>query len=175
MGRVWKTWFHSFVRSVKKWITNTLRTIGWDNLSEKARKAFYDATHIATSCGHGQLQPEHLLLALLNESESAAVVIVNSLCNNINDLRDQLQRYVSQIPPARTKREIQLSPAARKVTLKAFHIVREQQGSWVGTHDLLLGILNQPKTFAAQALVNSGITFEKVEQQVKEKQDQEGY
>jgi ATP-dependent Clp protease ATP-binding subunit ClpC len=133
--------------------------------TERAQKVLFLARDEARRLGHPAVGTEHLLLGLLREGEGIAAKSLQALGVNLEKVRQEVEKIVSPGKPA-SGEEIGLTPRAKKVLELAQEEGRRQGVSYVGTEHILLGLIREGEGVAAQALVNQGITLEKVRRQV---------
>ena len=66
-------------------------------LSPRSKQVFAKAENLAKETGNQQLDVEHILFAILMSSDSAAINILQSVCNvNIFELKNKLLTYIKQ-------------------------------------------------------------------------------
>ena len=63
------------------------------NFSESGSKVITAALNIAGKMGHITVGTEHILLAMLSETDSVGLKILNSMSININELRSELLAF----------------------------------------------------------------------------------
>ena len=69
-----------------------------DKLTVKAQEALAESQRIAEAKGNPELQPEHLLLALLADEEGIAVQILNRIGVNTAALKSDVEKAVDRFP-----------------------------------------------------------------------------
>ena len=77
----------------------------------KTREAFNDATTMAQSKSHPEVTPDHLLLALIGQTDGVVLPVLQRTGVALPDLRAQMEAALSQLPSAygtevRTSREL---------------------------------------------------------------------
>ncbi len=77
----------------------------------KTREAFNDATAMAQSKSHPEVTPDHLLLALIGQTDGVVLPVLQRTGVALPDLRAQLEAALSQLPSAygtevRTSRDL---------------------------------------------------------------------
>jgi len=131
----------------------------YDYFSEDAQKVVHLAREEAKRLSHDHLTPEHLLLGLIKE-EGPAYNVLESLGVNIVDLFSDLESLIGRGEHAEEK--ITLSPRTKKVFDLAYNSARELGFPYVGPEHILLGIIREGESIAAQALKKRKINFDKV-------------
>jgi len=133
----------------------------FDKLTVKSQEALSDAQSRAAERGHSQIQPAHLLRALLHQPEGITVPILQKLGVPLDRLQAAVERILEGIPKVHGGAQAQLAPATSKVLEKAFAEAEALKDEYVSTEHLLLAVA-AAKDPAGQALVDSGATRESV-------------
>ncbi len=129
--------------------------MGTPNFTEKARRLLMMARREAMDFSHDYISAEHLLLALTQITDSMAVLILTNLGIDTMELRAEVEKNLSKGPLRRTyAQDIPLSHSAKKVINEAVEETRRMNHQAVGTEHILLGILLERKSMAAQILEN---------------------
>ena len=129
------------------------------NFTDRNRRALQAAGDEAAALHHDHIGPEHILLALLRDSDSAAVAVLTTLDCNLDGIRTQVHDIVKPGTGAAP------AGALRPFTSRVKHVLeftmraaRDNGSASVGTQHLLLGLLREEKSVAAQVLVNSDVS-----------------
>lgn len=69
-----------------------------DKFTQKAQEAILEAQSRAESYNHAQIEPEHLLLALLQQADGVAPQIVQGLGRNPGQLASQVEAELHRRP-----------------------------------------------------------------------------
>src|SRR5512135_839027 len=69
-----------------------------NKLTVKTQEALQSASEIATNYGNSQIEPEHLLAALAQDSEGVFVAVLRKLGANIDGLRLQTNALLEKLP-----------------------------------------------------------------------------
>ena len=127
--------------------------------TEKAREAVLAAQHTAEEMNHAQIEPEHLLLALVEQEDGIVASLLRRMGIEPKPLADQLRTELSQQPAAYGGSQPTLSARLRKVTDGAQKEASRLKDDFVSTEHLLIGILAEGgKTIASRVLQQRGIT-----------------
>ncbi|MCG8606781.1 type VI secretion system ATPase TssH, partial [bacterium] len=70
----------------------------FDKLTLKGQEAFGRAQQAASESGHQQVEVEHLLKALLEDSDGVPVAILKKLGTNVDQVLTRLQEEIQKIP-----------------------------------------------------------------------------
>ena len=113
----------------------------------------------ATSRRHAHLTVEHLLFVLAHDLEGEKILKAAGadLRRLRSDLEHYLQTSVEQLPRGR-QREPEQTLAFRRVLQTAVIHVQSSGKGEVEAGDLLVALMQQPKSFAATLLSSQGVT-----------------
>ncbi|HEV7677292.1 MAG TPA: Clp protease N-terminal domain-containing protein, partial [Candidatus Dormibacteraeota bacterium] len=134
-----------------------------DRFTERSQEALQAAQQAAESLQHATLEPEHLLLALLEQPEG----LVPSLLRRMEVQPDTLGARLRAILDSRPKQvggggEAQISPALRQVLMSAFEEMSRLKDEYVSTEHLLLALAGQERGDAARLLKEAGVTRDRI-------------
>ncbi len=129
-----------------------------DKFTLKAREALEGAQKNADSYKHQEIKAEHLLLALLNQSEGLIIPIVKQLGCEPQLLISDLNTFLSSLPIVEgAALDLYISKELKKVLDKSIRIAEGFGDDYTGTEHLFLGILQEEKSKASAILRKSGI------------------
>ncbi len=131
-------------------------TFRFDKLTAKSQEAVAYAQSRAAELGNSELDPLHLLDALLADSEGIVVPLLKKLKVDLDRLRTMVGSEIDRLPKVSGGREPGLSPALRKTLELAAKSAETMGDEYVSTEHLLLGIL-QSDNKASNVLSLSGI------------------
>ena len=141
----------------------------WQFYTERGKRVIQLAHHEALSMGHSMVEPEHLLLGLLQESGGVACqalvelgVDPDNLASHIRDLIGQSQDILAK--PV----DLPLSQRMKKALDLAMSEARKMGVNYVDTEHLLLGILADDSSLVVQQFKTMGLTPMNVLKQVNE-------
>jgi ATP-dependent Clp protease ATP-binding subunit ClpB len=134
-----------------------------NKFTEKAQEAVVAAPQLASELSHAQVEPEHLLVTLAEQSGG----VVPSLLRKINvdpaDVAKAVREHLAKQPKAHGGSEPNLSPRLRVVLDAAQADARSMQDEFVSTEHLLLGLLGEPGRSATLDLLKArSVTRERV-------------
>jgi len=147
--------------------------------TEHAHRALELASQEADRLHHDSLRTEHILLGLIQQG-CATAEILNALGIEPSRIRQEVARLVQPGTAPTTRGQLGRSRLAKAVLQAASEEARnlamelpgpgeQLLGYSVGPEALLLGLLHEPKSVAAQALMNLGLTLEGMREKVHEK------
>ena len=135
----------------------------YDYFADSANKVLSLATEEANRLGHDHVRTEHLLLGLIKADGVAAKVLQTlgvDLVNLFSDIESLIGRGEG------SPKKMSLSPRAKKALELAYQAARELGFNYVGEEHLLLGIIREGESIAAQALHKRKVTFDKVAREI---------
>lgn len=136
--------------------------------SDRLRGVLSEAREEAARLQHEHVGTEHLLLALLQDSNpdgdgatSAAAVVLDVLAVDRGKLREVLEQTVLRGRPKGGEEQLSYTSRARAVLELAMAEARMARAGTVDTQHLLLGLVREERGIAAQVLLDFGVTLEK--------------
>ncbi|MCM8784984.1 MAG: ATP-dependent Clp protease ATP-binding subunit [Candidatus Omnitrophica bacterium] len=114
----------------------------------------------ALKYGHNKVEPEHILLAMLEEGGGVGIAVLNYLGVETDRLKYELGKVIKRGIPFYSG-ELPLSTTSKRVLE---YSIREAQAfghSYIGSEHLLLGILLESESIPAQILRRFGVTVDK--------------
>jgi len=128
----------------------------------RARRAVVEAQAAARRGRRGQIVPEHLVLGLLTEPTALAGATLIALGVDLDVLRERVEAALGA-GEAEPGEQIPFSGPAKKVLELVFREALRLGHNYVGTEHLLLGLLVDEESQAAQLL---GVTHAAAEAQI---------
>lgn len=113
----------------------------FDKLTVKAQEAVAAVQSRALSLGNPDMEPLHILEALLQDSEGVVVPLLKKLGVSADQLATMATQEVERLPKVSGGREPQLGPALRTVLEAATKVATEMKDEFVSTEHLFLGLL----------------------------------
>jgi ATP-dependent Clp protease ATP-binding subunit ClpB len=128
-------------------------------LTEKAQEAIIQAQALAKEYSHGQIEGEHLLLALLRQSDGVAPQIVQGLGLQPGAMIQQLQAELSRKPKVYGgATQVGISRELDQSLGRAEKIAGEMHDDFVSTEHLLLALAEDRAGNVARMLQAYGLT-----------------
>ena len=134
----------------------------YEKLTLKSQEALAEAQSLATSRGHSEIQPAHLLRALLAQPEGSTVPVLQKLGVSIDQLAQQVENALGSIPKVSGGSQPQLSRSAAGVLEAAFSEAEALKDEYVSHEHVLLAIVGQTGDPAAAALKAAGADRESI-------------
>ncbi len=137
--------------------------IRWDKLTVKSQQAMQQAQERAAELGNPEIQPVHLLLALVEDTEGVIPAVLEKIGVPIERLETELHVIEEKLPRvAGASTPPSIGNALNKVVEQAFREAANFKDEYVSTEHLLLGASHQKGDAAREALVTLGATHEAI-------------
>jgi ATP-dependent Clp protease ATP-binding subunit ClpB len=137
--------------------------IRWEKLTVKSQQAMQQAQARATELGNPEIQPVHLLLALVEDREGVIPSVLDKIGVPTERLETELHQIEEKLPRvAGSVEQPNLSQALNKVLEQAFREAANFKDEYVSTEHLLLGAAHLKGDAASGALEAVGATHEAI-------------
>ena len=128
----------------------------------KAQEVVQTAQHAAVDRGHQELQPEHLLFALLKQDGGIAGPLLERVGVSPQGLATQVEAALKRLPAIQGGgEELRLPAATRRVLEAADKAAKELKDDYVSTEHLLIGLIREPSA-VADILKQAGVKEDQV-------------
>ncbi|HEV3472094.1 MAG TPA: Clp protease N-terminal domain-containing protein, partial [Actinomycetota bacterium] len=114
-----------------------------NKLTIKSQEALGRAQQAATESNHQQVEPVHLLVALLAEPEGVVFPLLQKLGASPRTLMTRAEELLARVPKVYGNVEKYLSPASRALVESAFAEAETLGDAYVSTEHLFLAMLDQ--------------------------------
>ena len=134
----------------------------FDKFTVKSQEAVQGAQNLAQSKGHQEIQPEHLMRVLLDQPDGVVVPILQKLGVDPGLLRQEMDGLLAKLPQVSGGGYTQAYAGKRFQDLldRAFKVASEMQDEYVSLEHLILAVLDDKDSPAAQAFKRKGISRE---------------
>jgi ATP-dependent Clp protease ATP-binding subunit ClpB len=114
--------------------------IRWDKFTIKAQEAIQHAGELASQHGNPEMQPVHLLAALVQDREGIIAPVLTKIGADPENVEAQLLERINQLPKVSGGGAMQphLSASAQKILEQAFKEADKFKDEYVSTEHLLL-------------------------------------
>jgi ATP-dependent Clp protease ATP-binding subunit ClpB len=137
--------------------------IRWEKLTVKSQQAMEQAQARAAELGNPEVQPVHLLLALVEDREGVIPSVLGKIGVPTERLEHDLHRIEEKLPRvAGSASQPSVSQALNKVLDQAFREAANFKDEYVSTEHLLLGVAHVKNDAAHEVLVALGATHEAI-------------
>lgn len=135
-----------------------------DKFTIKAQEALQEAQGIAEKHEHQQIEPEHLLIALLQQRDGVVPQIFQKMGLSIPATLTQLEEVLQKIPKVygADSGQVYISPRLKKLLDKSFLEAEHLKDSYVSTEHLLLAMTEDREGAGARILASQGISKDEI-------------
>ncbi len=132
----------------------------FDKYTIKAQEAVVRAQELAQSRDHAEIQPAHVLAALLDEQEGVVGPLVQKIGANVGRIRTAVDALLERLPRA-TGTQLGMNRATNDVFAQAQKEADRLKDEYVSTEHLLLAIA-QVKSDARDLLASNSVTHDAI-------------
>jgi ATP-dependent Clp protease ATP-binding subunit ClpC len=136
----------------------------FERYTEQARRVIFFSRYEASQCGSPCIETEHLLLGLLREDKRLMYVLLTQ--EGVEHICSAIRSRTSQ-EKVSTSIDMPLAQECKKTLDEAAEQADRHSDPHIGTEHLLLGLLSQKTSLAAELLIGHGVTTERVLQGLK--------
>ena len=134
-----------------------------DKFTQKAQEAIFEAQEQARGYNHGQIEPEHLLLALLQQADGVVPQIVQSLGLSPQLLLEQVQAELQRKPKVYgTAMQVGVGPDVHQVLDQAQAEAEAMHDEYVSTEHLFIALANKAGNGVYRLLQRMGISKDRI-------------
>ena len=136
-----------------------------DKLTLKAQEALQEAKNIADKYNHQQIDVEHLLLALVEQSEGIVVPILQKIGVDVDQLKSRLAAHLSSLPQVYGGggiEQIYITPRLNKTLENAWQEAQAMKDEYMSTEHILLAIAEEAEPSSPQILKGMGATKDRI-------------
>jgi ATP-dependent Clp protease ATP-binding subunit ClpB len=134
-----------------------------NKLTEKAQESVLGAQKLAETLGHAQIEPEHLLISLLEQQDGVAPAVLRKMNADPADLARVMRSEIARGPQAYGGAQPGVSPRLNLVVDLAEAEAGRMKDEYVSTEHLLIAIAGETgRSPAAKLLTSRGITRDKL-------------
>src|SRR6202140_217481 len=135
----------------------------WEKLTVKSQQAMQQAQEHSAELGNPEIQPVHLLLALVEDREGVIPAVLGKIGVPTERLESTLHQIEEKLPRvAGSSAQPGISQTLNKVVDQAFKEAANFKDEYISTEHLLLGASYQKGEPAREALVALGATHEAI-------------
>jgi ATP-dependent Clp protease ATP-binding subunit ClpB len=138
--------------------------IRWDKLTVKAQEAVQRANDIAREHGNPELQPVHILAALLEDREGIVAPLLERVGLQVAAVQAQAMSAIDRLPKVSGGGATQasLSGAANQLLENAFKEASNFKDEFVSTEHILLAVTKLKRDAAQEILGKAGATYDNI-------------
>ena len=137
--------------------------IRWDKFTVKAQEAVQRASQLASEHGNPELQPTHLLAALLEDKENIVPPVLEKIGIGPQAVLSDVYSQMDKLPKVSGQAaQPGLSNEANNLLEQAFKEASNFKDEYVSTEHLLLAITHLKRDAAQQILAQRGATYDAI-------------
>jgi ATP-dependent Clp protease ATP-binding subunit ClpB len=136
--------------------------VRFDKLTVKAQEALQAAQEMGGSSGQQQIEPLHLLSALVSQGDGVVPPLLEKLGVAPARLAGEIEKQIEKLPKVSGVSQQYLSPASNQVLERAFDEAQRLKDEYVSTEHILLAIAATDRDPAGQLLVRQGATHDAI-------------
>src|SRR5437899_6881914 len=145
----------------------------FERYTEKAQRVIFFARYEASQFGSPYIETEHLLLGLLREDKGLTFRFLRSYAS-VESTRKQIEGHITIREKLSTSVDLPLSNECKRVLAYAAEEAERLSNKHVGTEHLLLGLLREDKSFAAEILHERGLRLPTIREELGRAQNEKG-
>lgn len=138
----------------------------FERYTEKARRVIFFARFEASQYGSQYIETEHLLLGLLREDKAVASRFLRTH-GSIESIRKEIESRITVHERISTSVEVPLTQECRRILNHATEEAERLGHKHVGTEHLILGVLREEKSLAAELLQRRGLRLADVREKLE--------
>src|SRR6202522_400664 len=136
--------------------------LNFDKLTVKAQQALQAAQEMGGREGQQQIEPLHLLWALLAQGDGVVPPLLEKLGVSPTQLAGEVEKQIARLPKVSGVSQQYLAPATNKILETAFDEAQRLKDEYVSTEHILLAISAAEKDPAGQILKRAGASHEAI-------------
>ncbi len=129
----------------------------FERYTEQARRVIFFARHEASEFGSSEIEPAHILLALMREDASLIQRFIPGGRGAVNSIRERIGFTSPPRGGIHSSVALPLATATKQVLFSAYEESDSLHHRHIGTEHLLLGLLREHNTTTAQVLLELGL------------------
>jgi len=144
--------------------------IDFNKLTQQTQNTVMAAQNIMMRFNNGQLLPEHVLLAMIEDEKGFAVTVFNKLNVNISLIKEQTEKILAAKPKLAypVQGQIYISMELKNLFDMAEEEAKRLKDSYIDLGHVLLSMSNNRSTDCGKILNDNGITKEALYKVLKE-------
>src|SRR5436305_8400314 len=138
----------------------------FERYTEKARRVIFFARYVASQFGAHAIEPAHLLLGLMREDKTLTARFLARAQASLEAIRKEIEGRAPLREKISTSVELPLAPETKRVLAYAHEESDRLQHRHIGTEHLLLGLLREDRSMAAEILSERGLRLNAVRDEI---------
>ena len=136
----------------------------FDKFTIKSQELIQHSQSLASQLNHQQIEPEHLLAAMLAEPKGIAGAMLRKLGVSLDEISREITAAVEKLPTVSGGGvgEAYLSTRAKAVLEAAFAEATKMKDEYVSIEHIFLAVIEEKQGTAARILARSGVTRDSI-------------
>jgi ATP-dependent Clp protease ATP-binding subunit ClpC len=135
--------------------------------TDRVKKVMQIAREESVRLGNDYVGTEHLLLGLIKEGDGVAVAVMRGMGIDLEDLSDNIEKTITSVGGMMMVGQmLPFTPRAKKVLEIAANEARSMSHKYIGTEHLLLALMKDTESAAANALAAAGLEYDRVKEEI---------
>ncbi|MFN8450974.1 MAG: AAA family ATPase [Anaerolineae bacterium] len=144
----------------------------FERFTERAQDAAARAYEILQRYGHNQVDTEHILLALLEQTDGVIPQILERMTVDVDAMRSRLDEVLRASPKAAIyghgTNQVFITPRVKRIIDLANEEANRLRDEYISTEHIFLAILNERNTAVAKIMADNNITRDRVYDAIKD-------
>jgi ATP-dependent Clp protease ATP-binding subunit ClpC len=140
----------------------------FENYTDRAKKALSKSKEVARRAGFGEVEAEHLFVALLELGSGIAIDILHELGIDHEDLLEELKDRMESNVGTAGKMQPDFSPRLKRILSIAEKSARELGHNYVGTEHLLIALADEGEGPVTEIFDDHGVSGQEVKKLLME-------
>ena len=136
----------------------------FERYTEKARRVIFFSRYEASQFGASQIEPEYILLGIMREDKKLAARFFKQTNANVELIRKEIQGRTVVRDRISSEIDLPLSDGAKRALSFAAEESELLGNRHIGTEHLLLGLMREENSIAAEVLYARGLRLSDVRQ-----------
>lgn len=139
----------------------------FERYTEKARRIIFFARYEALQYGSVVISPEHILLGLLREDKTMSAKFFPFRHGlTVDSIRREVESRIVLREKMPQSAELHLAPETKRILAFAREESERLRSRTIGTEHLLLGLLREERSIAAEILYQQGVRLQSVREEI---------
>ncbi len=144
----------------------------FERFTERAQDAAARAYEILQRYGHNQVDTEHILLSLLEQTDGVIPQILERLSVDVGAMRSRLDEILRASPKAAIyghgTNQVFITPRVKRIIDLANEEANRLRDEYISTEHIFLAILSERNTAASKILADNGVSRDRVNDAIKD-------
>jgi len=133
-----------------------------NRMTQRAQEALAAAQELAQQSSHSQIDVEHLILALLEQSDGVVPAVLAKLGVRPVGLAEELRAHLERQPHVQGPAQLYMAQRLSTLLQAATQQAEQMHDEYVSTEHMLLACLQQDRGFAGDLLRKQGLSMDGV-------------